>query len=87
MNLGGEVDVDFSRFLGSLGHSSLLFSGYVTQSRIFISVCIYVMGTGPLGDESSRSWKILSSLNFQRLWEKDSHHQAEKGVVVRLEQC
>lgn len=52
MNLRGEVNVGFSRFLGSLGHSNLLFSGYVTQSRIFISVCIYVMGTGPLGDES-----------------------------------
>ena len=52
VNLRGEVNVGFSRFLGSLGHSNLLFSGYVTQSRIFISVCIYVMGTGPLGDES-----------------------------------
>ena len=51
MSLTGEVDVDFSHFLGSLGHSSLLFYGYVTQGRIFISVCIYVMGTGPLGDE------------------------------------
>lgn len=51
MSLRGEVDVDFSRFLGSLGHSNLLFYGYVSQGRIFISVCVYVMGTGPLGDE------------------------------------
>ena len=42
VNPAGEVDVDFSQFLGSLGHSSLLFSGYVTQSRIFISVYIYI---------------------------------------------
>lgn len=36
----------------SLGQSKLLFfSGYMTRGRLFTSVCVYVVGTGPLGEE------------------------------------